>query len=134
MFHIAFPILNLKETIKFYTKVLNATIGRSTSNWADFNWFENQITVQVAGNFRKKTPVLGKEGVPLSHFGIVLELSEWHKIKQQMLANNIPFLVQPRIVFEGEVGEQHSFFVEDPNGYSIEFKGFKSLNSVFQSK
>ena len=134
MFHIAFPISNLKETIKFYTKILNAKIGRSTSNWVDFNWHGNQITVQVAGNFKKKTPALGKEGVPLSHFGIVLELPEWNNIKLRMIEKNIPFLVPPKIVFEGEVGEQHTFFVEDPNGYPIEFKGFASLSSVFRNK
>ncbi len=133
MFHLAFPVINLKETIDFYTKVLDAKIGRSASNWADFNLNWNQITVQQDINFKKLTPIIGKEGIPINHFGVILILPDWEKLKEQLIEKKIAFLIPPKIFFEGEVGEQHSFFVEDPNGYAIEFKGFKEFGSVFQT-
>lgn len=131
MFHLAFPILDLQETKDFYLNILNAELGRSASNWADFNLYNNQITVQENIGFTKLVPVINTEGIPINHFGIILKLSEWNELKDSLAEKNVPFLIQPKIVFEGEVGEQHSFFVEDPNGYAIEFKGFKSLQSVF---
>ena len=133
MFHIAFPVLNLQKTVDFYTEKLNAKIGRTGPLWVDFDLYGNQITVHQSGNFRKKVPVMGKEGIPITHFGVILDLREWHEVKQKMEEHHVPFLVPPKVVFEGEVGEQYSFFVEDPNGYSIEFKGFKSLDNVFRS-
>ena len=36
--------------------------------------------------------------------------------------------------FEGEAGEQYTFFLEDPNGYAIEFKGFSELGGVFRTQ
>jgi len=134
MFHLAFPILDIKETIKFYTQTLNAKIGRTGLHWADFDFYGNQITVQKRGNFKKKTPIISRDGIPVTHFGIILELLEWHKLKEELESKNVKFLIAPKLVFEGEVGEQYSFFVEDPNGYSIEFKGFKSLSTVFQKQ
>lgn len=133
MFHLAFPVLDLSETVAFYTKVLNAKLGRSDTNWVDFNLRWNQITVHQDPNFKKLPPIFGNEGVPINHFGVILILSDWQKLKEELKEKQIPFLVEPKIVFEGEAGEQHSFFVEDPNGYAIEFKGFKEFGFVFKT-
>jgi len=131
MFHLAIPIVNIEETMSFYLNTLKASLGRSASNWADFNLFGNQITVQENSSFTKLIPIISKEGIPVNHFGIVLNLSDWNKLKDKLKNKGINFLLEPKVVFEGEVGEQHSFFILDPNGYAIEFKGFKDLNNVF---
>ena len=134
MFHLAFPIHNLEETIAFYTGILNAKTGRQSSNWIDFDLWNNQITVHQDPNFKKLTPIFSKEGVPVHHFGIILMIADWEKLRDELTEKNCPFLVAPRIVFEGEPGEQYSYFVEDPNGYAIESKGFKDFSSVFNTK
>ena len=131
MFHLAFPVQNLNETIDFYTLILGAKIGRSSSTWVDFDLYTNQITVHQDANFKKLVPVFGAEDVPVNHFGIILTFSDWQKLKEEITKKNIPFLIAPKIVFEGKTGEQYSFFVEDPNGYAIEFKGFADLEKVF---
>lgn len=131
MFHLAMPIVNIEETMNFYLNTLKASLGRSASNWADFNLFGNQITVQENSSFTKLIPIISKEGIPVNHFGIVLKLIEWNTLKDKLKKKEVDFLVEPKVVFEGEVGEQHTFFIEDPNGYAIEFKGFDDLNSVF---
>lgn len=134
MFHLALPVENLEETKAFYTDILGAKIGRSAANWVDFNLRWNQITLHENQNFKKQTPVFGPEGVPVTHFGIIQVLPEWEKTKQSIIDKGIDFLVKPKIVFEGEPGEQYSFFVEDPNGYAIEFKGFSDFSHVFKTK
>lgn len=131
MFHLALPIVNLEDTMDFYLNVLNAKLGRLAASWADFNLFNNQITVQENINFTKLSPVISTEGIPINHFGIILKLNDWDGIKDKFISGGVPFLIEPKVVFEGQVGEQFSFFVEDPNGYAIDFKGFKSLDSVF---
>jgi len=131
MFHLAFPIVNLEETIDFYLNTLKASLGRSASNWADFNLYGNQITVQENKVFNKLTPVISTEGIPINHFGIILDLPNWNKLRDKLIKSGVSFLIEPKVVFEGEVGEQYSFFIEDPNGYAIEFKGFNDLNGVF---
>ena len=35
------------------------------------------------------------------------------------------FFIEPRTVMKGEVGEQLSMFIEDPDGHAIEFKAFE---------
>lgn len=131
MFHLAIPVVNLEETIDFYLNTLKASIGRSASNWADFNLYGHQITVQENKAFNKLIPVISTEGIPINHFGIILKLSDWNNLTDKLTKSGVNFLIKPKVVFEGEVGEQHSFFLEDPNGYAIEFKGFNDLNGVF---
>lgn len=131
MFHLAFPIVNLEETIDFYLNTLKASLGRSASNWADFNLYGNQITVQEYKGFNKLIPIISTEGIPVNHFGVILNISDWNKLRDRLINTDVGFLIEPKMVFEGEVGEQHSFFIEDPNGYAIEFKGFNELTNVF---
>ncbi|MGB0881797.1 MAG: VOC family protein [Vicingaceae bacterium] len=134
MFHLAFPVINLADTINFYVNVLDAKIGRKSTNWVDFNLKWNQITVHQDPNFKKLTPVFGNGGVPINHFGVILILSDWKKLRDELIAKKINFLVEPKVVFEGEPGEQYTFFVEDPNGYAIEFKGFVEFGNVFRTE
>ena len=72
MFHLAFPVINLDDTIDFYVNVLGAKIGRKSTNWVDFNLHWNQITVHQDNIFKKLTPVFGRGSVPKNHFGIIL--------------------------------------------------------------
>ena len=42
---------------------------------------------------------------------------------------NSPF--EPKVRFEGEVGEQATLFILDPSGNALEFKSFKDLGQLF---
>jgi extradiol dioxygenase family protein len=129
----AFPVSNLEETKKFYTEILGAKIGRTNSGWMDFNLRWNQITVHESPMFKKKKIIFSSDGIPTEHFGVVLVQSEWEKLKNSMLSKGVDFLVKPTVLYEGQVGEQSTFFLQDPNGYAIEFKGFHDLGWVFRS-
>ena len=43
------------------------------------------------------------------------------------------FVIAPRTRFEGEPGEQGTFFVRDPAGNALELKGFKEMGQLFES-
>ena len=47
-FHLAFPVKNLLETKLFYTNFLGCTIGRTSNEWIDFNFYGHQITAHLS--------------------------------------------------------------------------------------
>ena len=43
----------------------------------------------------------------------------------------MPFIIEPRVRFPGESGEQVTMFLRDPSGNALEFKAFKHPEHVF---
>ena len=132
-FHLAFPVNDIKETKSFYKKILGCKIGREDVKWVDFDFFGHQLSAHVKPDELKKTKknaVDGKE-VPVRHFGVILEWEAWHSLSEKLKENNISFIIEPYIRFEGEVGEQATMFFLDPSGNALEFKSFKDPKQIF---
>ena len=125
-FHLAFPVTSLEKTREFYEGLLGCEVGRTSERWIDFNFWGNQMSahlteepiVEPAAN-----PVDGKQ-VPIKHFGAILKMEEWKALAEKLKANNIEFIIEPYIRFEGEAGEQATMFFMDPSGNALEFKAF----------
>jgi extradiol dioxygenase family protein len=60
--------------------------------------------------------------VPVPHFGIHFEADEFKVLKEKLIQKNIKFVEEPFIRFKGEVLEQETMFIEDPNGNVLELK------------
>ncbi|TCP25867.1 hypothetical protein EV195_103229 [Tenacibaculum skagerrakense] len=131
-FHISLPCKSIEETIKFYTENLDIKKGRSTDTWVDFNLFGSQITFVLAEEFSFQYPfyLLENEELPTFHFGVILDSYEWEKLHDKINRWSVDTITQ-KTFFVDKNGEQNSFFVEDPNGYHIEFKTFKEHNEIF---
>jgi extradiol dioxygenase family protein len=43
----------------------------------------------------------------------------------------VKFVIEPKIRFKGEVGEQATMFFLDPSGNALEFKAFADFSRVF---
>ena len=111
-FHLAFPINDINETKSFYKKILGCKIGREDVKWVDFDFFGHQLSAHVKPDElknTKKNAVDGKD-VPVRHFGVILEWEAWHSLSEKLKENNISFIIEPYIRFEGEVGEQATMF------------------------
>ncbi len=76
-------------------------------------------------------PVDG-HGVPVPHFGVILEWQEWHKFAEKLKEQNIKFEIEPYIRFKGKVGEQATMFFFDPFQNALEFKSFKDESQLFK--
>ena len=50
---------------------------------------------------------------------------------QRLQINGVEFIIEPKIRFAGEVGEQATMFFLDPSGNALEFKGFADFSQVF---
>ena len=132
-FHLAFPINDINETKSFYKKILGCKIGREDVKWVDFDFFGHQLSAHVKPDElknTKKNAVDGKD-VPVRHFGVILEWEAWHSLSEKLKKNNISFIIEPYIRFEGEIGEQATMFFLDPSGNALEFKSFKDPEQIF---
>ena len=133
LFHLAFPVVNLEESRKFYGEILGCEEGRSSNEWIDFNLFGHQIVAHLApeaAGVRHKNEV-DADHVPVPHFGIVLPMDEFVKFAENLKSKGIEFIIEPKIRFRGETGEQATMFFLDPSGNALEFKAFADFSQVF---
>lgn len=133
LFHLAFPVNDLDKAREFYSGVLECEEGRSSDIWIDFNLFGHQIVTHLAPENVgvKSTNPVDKDNVPVPHFGIVLQMEDWKSFAEKLKSKGVEFIIEPKIRFEGEIGEQATMFFLDPSGNALEFKGFKDFSSVF---
>lgn len=69
--------------------------------------------------------------VPIPHFGAVLDMLTWRALAARLDAAHVRFLVDPEIRFSGMPGEQGTFFLRDPSGNALEFKGYQTEQDMF---
>lgn len=133
-FHLAIPVFNLNECRIFYRDILGCKEGRSANHWVDFDFFGHQLVIHYKPKETSTTlhtnAVDGKD-VPVPHFGIVLSWNDFHDLANNLTHQNIDFVIEPYIRFEGLPGEQATMFFYDPSGNAIEFKAFKDMNQLF---
>jgi extradiol dioxygenase family protein len=135
-FHLAFPVRDLDETRRFYTRLLGCAEGRSSSVSVDFNLQGHQIVAHLKPDLagRNEANAVDGDAVPVPHFGVVLEWGAWHAFAERLEGAGVEFVIAPRIRFQGKVGEQATMFFRDPSGNALEFKAFKDPASLFRSK
>ena len=133
LFHLAFPVRDLSEAREFYGGVLECREGRSSEEWIDFDLFGHQIVAHLAPDSAgvRATNDVDTDHVPIPHFGIVLSMEQWKSLAEKLQSKNIKFIIEPKIRFEGQVGEQATMFFLDPSGNALEFKGFADFSQVF---
>ena len=134
LFHLAVPVNNLEEARNFYGNILGCEEGRSAENWVDFNLFGHQFVTHLAPEGTAGIKIRNEvdaDHVPVPHFGIVLPMKEWEDLAAKLKTEGIDFVIEPRIRFKGEVGEQATMFFLDPSGNALEFKAFADFAQVF---
>jgi extradiol dioxygenase family protein len=134
-FHLAIPVTDLDQARHFYGGILCCEEGRSSERWTDFNFFGHQLVCHLTNNKtgQPTNPVDGHD-VPVPHFGIVLEMSDWQRLTDQLKAAGVKFLIQPHIRFAGKAGEQATMFILDPSGNALEFKAFSDIEGQLFKK
>ena len=131
-FHLAFPVTDLKSTKSFYVDILKCEIGRSSDACIDFNMFGHQVVAHLVDeNDHPASNSVDGDDVPASHFGVVLTMPQWEELKTHLLEQKIQFIIEPKIRFKGEAGEQATMFFLDPSGNALEFKAFNDDNQIF---
>lgn len=134
-FHLAIPVNDLEKCKSFYQNTLNCTPGRSSNQWADYNFFGHQLVLHFDPNHSPKLHHNEVDGhaVPVPHFGVVLPWEDFYIFADHLKENGIQFIVEPYVRFQGLKGEQRTMFFYDPSGNALEFKSFKNPSQLFSS-
>lgn len=139
-FHLAIQVRDIDEARDFYGVKMALPEGRSDSQWIDFNLFGHQLVTHL-------NPALGKSGsvasinngvdghgVPVPHFGVVLQFAEWEALADRVSEFIDEFVIEPYIRFKGQPGEQGTMFFQDPSGNALEFKAFRNIEQQLFAK
>ncbi len=132
-FHLAVPVDDLAAARRFYGTVLGLEEGRSSGHWVDWNLHGHQLVTHVVpgGPAAAGTSTVDEHEVPVPHFGLLLPAGEFHRLADRLRAAGTDFVVEPRLRFAGEPGEQWTMFLRDPAGNALEFKAFRDESAVF---
>jgi len=142
-FHLAIAVGDLALAREFYGGLLGCSEGRSADHWVDFNLYGHQLVCHVSEQPASEQSVSGQrdneprssvdgDAVPVPHFGVVLSMADWGALAERLSAAGVTFEIEPRVRFAGEPGEQGTFFLYDPFGNALEFKGFKDVAALFE--
>ena len=127
-FHLAIPCGDLETAKKFYSETLGCRLDNSAQEWADVDFWGNELTLHKTETKlpRERHDVdMGK--VPVPHFGVHLNPDVFKKIKHNIESNSkINYLDNPYTRFKGQKEEQETFFIEDPHGNVLELKTMKN--------
>ena len=128
-FHLAVTVSDLSLARQFYGRILGCPEGRSSDRWVDFNFFGHQFVVHLDEQKlqQRASNVVDGHGVPVPHFGVVLAFSKWVELREELAGKGVDFIVEPHIRFANTPGEQGTFFISDPCGNTLEFKGFSDI-------
>ena len=139
-FHLAIQVRDIDEARDFYGVKMGLPEGRSAQEWIDFNLFGHQLVTHLNHALGKsgKVPSIANgvdgHGVPVPHFGIVLNFDEWEALADTVAEFIDGFIIEPYVRFKGEAGEQGTMFFTDPSGNALEFKAFKDIESQLFAK
>ena len=132
-FHLAIPVSDLRAAESFYCGILGCSKGRTSERWTDLNFFGHQVVLHLVeeGLDAAATNPVDGDSVPARHFGVVLDMADWNRLADTLKSAGCEFLIEPRIRFQGEVGEQATMFLFDPSGNALEFKSFADPEQLF---
>lgn len=133
-FHLAIPVHDLAAAREFYADRLGCSEGRSAESWVDFDLGGHQLVCHLTTatpRFDPHTNDVDGDKVPVPHFGLVMTMKAWRSLARRLQEQGVEFVVKPHARFSGSPGEQGTFFLYDPSGNALEFKGFEDLSRLF---
>lgn len=61
-------------------------------------------------------------------------MDDWTALAERLKTrDDTRWVIEPKIRFKGEPGEQATLFVLDPSGNALEFKAFADMGQLFAS-
>lgn len=136
-FHLAFPVTDIAATRAFYEGLLGCRVGRSAERWIDLDFYGHQLSAHLCGAGSERAEPTNRvdgDAVPVPHFGAILEWDAWHALADRLRAGGVEFVIEPRVRFRGQPGEQATMFFRDPSGNALELKSFRNDAAVFATE
>ncbi len=67
----------------------------------------------------------------MPHFGVVLDWEAWQVLSARLKSAGQRFEFERGIRFQGQIGEQATFFLFDLSGNALEFEAFRDPVQLF---
>lgn len=129
LFHLAFPVRDLKAARRFYVQGLGCRPGRASEHSLILNLKGHQIVAQRAEE------ATTQKGIYPRHFGLVFpKRKDWEAFARRAARKKLKFYQKPRVRYEGTPIEHRTFFLEDPSGNLLEFKHYSKSSAIFGAK
>ena len=129
LFHLAFPVHDLKAAKKFYL-ALGCKAGRESAHSLILNLGGNQIVAQFSAE-----PQRPQKGIYPRHFGIIFkDFKAWRLLLARAKRKKLKFYQEAKVRFPGTPIEHHTFFLQDPSHNLLEFKHYRLPAAIFGSK
>ena len=127
-FHLAIPCGDLETAKKFYSETLGCRLDNSAQEWADVDFWGNELTLHASEHkLDNERHDVDMGDVPVPHFGVHLSSDVFDKIKKNIEQHDkVNYLDNPYTRFKGQKEEQETFFIEDPHGNVLELKTMKN--------
>lgn len=133
IFHLSMPVDNLETARAFYCETIGCVAGRSAATWIDIDFFGHQLSLHLGPINAANTGQVERLSVPIPHYGVVLNFTDWNVLIQRLRAAKVLFMIEPQVRFQGAPEEQGTFFVADPAGNALEFKGVNDAAKILEA-
>ena len=122
-------LLIILDALKAEGMINGSTLIFLAINWCHLNAeLNNSDEISIVKNS------VDGFGVPVPHFGVILEMDQWQKLANRLKTKNFLFIIEPYIRFKGQSGEQATMFFSDPSGNAIEIKAFRNIDAQLFAK
>ena len=127
LFHLAFPVYDLKETKRFYVEGLGCALGRESPSAVTLELAGHQLVAQLTSQRPER-----QKGIYPRHFGLIFTVErDWQRLADRAKAHGLTFFQQPRRRYAGTRIEHQTFFLEDPSHNLLEFKYYTHETAIF---
>lgn len=127
LFHLAFPVTDLKEAKRFYVDGLGCSLGRESASAMVLELRGHQLVCHLV-----MQPTQPQKGIYPRHFGLVFTSeSDWQALVDRAKSKKLTFYQEPRRRFPGTRLEHRTFFLQDPSHNLLEFKWYKHDSAIF---
>ena len=128
VFHLAFPIRDVPETVTFYREKLGFPIDIVEEKRCIINLFGHQAVAHVSEKDVPERVVMYPR-----HFGVILDrLEDFEALIQKAEREGIEFFQKRMKRFPGTPREHQTFFLKDPSNNLLEFKWYQNSELLFK--
>jgi extradiol dioxygenase family protein len=118
-FHLSLGVRSIDESLDFFVRVLGGQVlHRDPSGYVNLDLFGCQLTLKQSSEVTVKLADF--------HFGVNLNLAEFERTAERILADSPRFVVmKPKVVDSDTALERRKMYLKCPTGYLIELKGYR---------
>jgi len=133
-FHLAIPCGDLETAKKFYSETLGCRLDNSAQEWADVDFWGNELTLHASEHkLDNERHDVDMGNVTVPHFGVHISAEDFANLKERLAEHKIKYIDEPYVRFEGTELEQETMFIADPYGNAMEIKTMKNPDTLWKT-